>query len=456
METMETPEKQTKNSIFQSTTAKMIMVGLLTLVLLIPLQFVKELISERAQRQKEVITETNDKWGKSVFFYGPILKIPYTYYEETVSINEKTKETVKQKTAHTNYAYFFPEELKANTDVTTKALNRNNYESVVFNSNMKFEGNYIQPDFSSRNIPHENIQWNKATILIKTTNLKSIKDEVKINFGKTNFTFEPVYDSEAKDSTEALETGYIDLTKILTNQKIAFNFDITYNGSQQIKMVPIGKTTQVNMKSNWASPSFTGNFLPDDKTKKITTSGFVANWKILHINRAFSQQVFGHLPDLRQYAFGVDFVIPVDQYQQNERASKYGFLVIGLTFLIFFLIQSISKISIHIFQYSMIGLALIMFYTLLISITEHSSFMKAYIISGISVIALITLYSVSILKNKKFPVFIGLSLTALYTFIYVIIQLENYALLVGSIGLFLILAEVMYFSRKIDWSNSNS
>jgi inner membrane protein len=141
----------------------------------------------------------------------------------------------------------------------------------------------------------------------------------------------------------------------------------------------------------------------------------------------------------------------VDEYQQNERASKYGFLVIGLTFLIFFLIQSISKISIHIFQYSMIGLALLMFYTLLISITEHSSFTLAYIIAGLSVIVLISVYSLSILKDRKFPVFIGVSLSGLYAFIFVIIQMEDYALLVGSVGLFLILAAVMYFSRKIDW-----
>lgn len=453
---METPENKKETSFFQSNTAKMIMVGLLTLILLIPLEFVKNLIAERSQRQEEVIGEINDKWGGNVFLYGPILKVPYTYYEETVSINEKTKETVKQRKAYTNYAYFFPEELKAKSNVTTKVLNRNNYESVVFSSKMKFEGNYIHPDFSSKNIANDDIQWNKATILIQTTNLKSIKDEVKINFGNTNLTFEPVYNSNSKETTEALETGYIDLGKILNQGKTAFRFDITYNGSQQLKMVPIGKTTQVNMESNWASPSFTGNFLPDDKTKQISDKGFVANWKILHINRAFSQQTFNNLPDLSQYAFGVDFVIPVNQYQQNERASKYGFLVIGLTFLIFFLIQSISKIKIHIFQYTMIGLALIMFYTLLISITEHSSFMKAYIIAGISVITLISLYSVSILKNRKFPIFIAASLGSLYTFLYVIIQLENYALLVGSIGLFAILAAVMYFSRKIDWSNGNS
>ncbi len=275
--------------------------------MLIPLEFVKNLIKERSQRQEEVIGEINDKWGGNVTSLCPILKIPYTFYEETLSINEKTKETVKQRKAHTNFAYFFPEELKAKSNVATKVLNRNNYESVVFSSKMTFEGNYIHPDFSSKNIANEDIQWDKATILIQTTNLKSIKDEVKINFGNTNLTFEPVYNSNSKETTEALETGYIDLGKILNQGKTAFRFDISYNGSQQLKMVPIGKTTQVSMESNWASPSFSGNFLPDDKTKQITANGFVANWKILHINRAFSQQTFDNLPDLSQYAFGVDF-----------------------------------------------------------------------------------------------------------------------------------------------------
>jgi len=451
---METTENQnpTPTPFFQSNTAKMIMVGILTLVLLIPLEFVKSLITERSFRQEEVITEINDKWGESVFFYGPILKVPYTVFEETLSINQKTNETVKQQKAITKYAYFFPEDLKAKSNVTTKVLNRNNYESVVYSSKMNFEGQYVQPNFSSKNISADAIQWNKATILIKTTNLKSIKDEVKINLGGTKFTFEPVYSNNQNDTTQALETGFIDLKTIFRTNQTKFGFDITYNGSKQIKMVPIGKTTQLSMQSNWNSPSFTGNFLPDDKTKKIDANGFIANWKVLHINRAFSQQFFENLPDLGTFAFGVDFVIPVNQYQQNERAAKYGFLVIGLTFLIFFLIQSISKIKIHIFQYSMIGLALILFYTLLISITEHSSFMKAYLIAALAVIILISLYSVSILKERKFPLFIASSLTALYTFIYVIIQLENYALLVGSVGLFSILAAVMYFSRKIDWN----
>lgn len=451
METPETTESRQPLGFFQSNTARMIMVGLLTLALLIPLVFVQNLIEERSLRQKEVIKETSGKWGESVYFYGPIVKVPYKTYTETVLVNEKTKVATTQKSFVTDYAYFFPETLQNTSDVTTKLLKRNNYESVVYTSKMNFQGHYLAPDFSAKNIPDTDIDWNKATILIKTTNLKSIREEVKINFAGKAYTFEPVYRTE-NDTVEALETGYLDPTVFSNKAQAKFNFSIVYNGSQQIRIVPIGKTTDVHMTSNWPSPGFMGNFLPSDATKKISDKGFEADWKILHINRAFGQQAFSVLPNLQQYAFGVNFIIPVNEYQQNDRAAKYGFLMIGLTFLIFFLIQVISKVRIHIFQYTMIGLALVLFYTLLISITEHSSFLKAYLIAAVSVVAMISLYSVSILKSRKFPVFIAISLSALYGFIFVIIQLEDYALLFGSIGLFLILGAVMYFSRKIDWN----
>ena len=425
-------QQEPKVSFFQTTTAKMIMVGILTLVLIIPLALVQELILERSQRQKEVITETTSKWGSSVYFYGPILKVPY---KDPMS-------------GANNYAYFFPETLNNKTEVTmVKPLERSIYKSNVFTTKMQFDGNYTTPNFASKGIPAENIYWNRAKILIRTTNLKSLKDEVKMKIGNQNLAFESVANS-TNDSIESLETNYFDYKTLENNTK--FNFTISFNGSKQVKMVPIGKTTDAKVTSNWNSPNFNGNFSPI--SREIKDNGFEANWKILHFNRPFAQNYFEVLPELGKYAFAVDFITPVDEYQQNERASKYGFLVIGLTFLIFFLIQSISKINIHIFQYSMIGIALIMFYTLLISITEHSTFSFAYLIAGASVIVLISLYSISILKDRKFPMFIGASLSVLYTFIYVIIQLEDYALLVGSIGLFLILAAVMYFSRKIEWN----
>lgn len=423
-------QQQPRTSIFQSSTAKMIMVGILTLVLLIPLALVQELITERSIRQKEVVTETTSKWGEKIAFHGPILKVLYT-------------DPITKKN---NFAYFFPENLEANIQTTMeKPLERSIYKSNVFTTRMKYNGKFSNPNF--KNIPPENIHWNHSKIVIKTSNLKSLKDEVKIKINNQELTFEPA-NSETTDSIESLETNYFNYTAM--QKDTSFKFDIAFNGSQQIKIVPIGKTTTVNMTSNWNSPNFNGNYAPNSRT--ITDEGFKATWKILHFNRPFAQQYFESLPSLYKYSLAVDFITPVDEYQQNERASKYGFLVIGLTFLIFFLIQSISKINIHIFQYTMIGIALIMFYTLLISITEHSSFSLAYGIAASAVIALISMYSISILKDKKFPLFIGTSLTVLYTFIYVIIQLEDYALLVGSIGLFLILAAVMYFSRKIEWN----
>ncbi len=450
-ENQETQEERT--GFFQSTTAKMLMVGFLTLVLLIPLFFVQDLIRERSHRKTAMVDEVTNLWGKDVLFYGPILRIPYTSYEAYNVTNPKTGVTTIERKAVSNYAYFFPNELKNTSNIKkNESLKRGIFNHVVFTADMNFNGNFTPPNFTKLGIAEENIQWNKASIIVKTTNLKSIKSELKIQLNNDKFSFEPQNNDKSESEYSVLATNNFDYKTLVNKDKIDFNFGITYNGSNSVKFIPVGKITTVSVDSDWESPSFEGSFAASDTTKTINNKGFHADWKILDINRTFTQQYVNALPDLDDYQFGVKLIQTVDEYQQNERASKYGFLVIGLTFLIFFLIQSVSKINIHIFQYSMIGLALIMFYTLLISITEHSTFSFAYTIAGTSVVAMITLYSISILKNRKFPMFIAIALSVLYTFIYVIIQMEDYALLVGSIGLFLILGAVMYFSRKIDWS----
>ena len=272
---------------------------------------------------------------------------------------------------------------------------------------------------------------------------------MKINDQILSFESKP---SDENDIYGTLETDFFDYKQLSKNDNLNFSFNMLYNGSNSVAFVPVGRVTTVSIDSDWESPSFDGAFSKNDTTFTASSKGFHADWKVLEINRPFSQQFTTKIPNLIEYSFGVKLIETVNEYQQNERVSKYGFLVIALTFLVFFMIQSVSKIRVHIFQYAMIGLALIMFYTLLISITEHSTFALAYLIASISVIIMIVLYSISILQNKKFPMFIGVSLIALYTFIYVIIQLENYALLVGSIGLFAILGAIMYFSRKIDWN----
>lgn len=433
--------------LLQSATARMILIGMLTIFLLIPLAFVNELIQDRSQRQQEVVNEITAKWGEEVRVSGPVLKIPYRTYEESVSVVGGNKSPVAQRKVIVRDAYFFPETLYIDADVNTQFRSRSTYDAVVYTSTMDFKGTFIPVDFSSKGIPDEDVLWEKATFVINTTNLKGIKKQVTIETNRFNASLEPVY--AQRDKAQSLESTV--LPKDAAKSAFSFKFSITYDGSSQLMFVPIGRTTTASVKSNWSDPKFSGHYLPAEN-RTISEDGFSANWKILHINRPFTQQYFGDLPELSEFAFGVDFYIQADQYQQNERAAKYGFLVIGLTFLTFFLIQTISKIRIHIFQYTMIGLALVMFYTLLISITEHSNFSTAYLISATAVIVLIGLYSTTIIRSQKFPLLISGSLAALYSFIFLIIRLEEYALLVGSIGLFAILAAVMYISRKIEWT----
>lgn len=455
METQQHPPQQNKfgNWLKTSISARMLMVGLLVIILLIPLSYISNLINERAYRQQDVVNEINQKWGNNVLVYGPILKLPYKTYTETKTFNEKTKTYFKETQTHIKHAYVFPEQLNAVVDVNSKTLKRGNFESAVFTTQMDFAGHYIPVNLTAKGIKQEDIIWDKATIVIKTSNLKGIKSEVQVKLKDNAYNFETNFNQNNNSNLDILESSFIKDKDLFQTNTTKFTFSIKFNGSTKIELIPIGKTTTMQMHSNWADPSFMGNYLPNDETKTISKEGFKADWKILHINRAFSQQHLKKIPNLNQFAFGTKFMVMVDEYQKSERSAKYGFLVIGLTFLVFFLIQTLSKINIHPFQYLMIGIALTMFYTLLVSISEHSNFLKAYLIAGISVIVLITLYSKSILKTFKFPLFIGASLSALYAFIYVIIQLENYALLVGSIGLFLILAIVMFVSRKIDWHN---
>ncbi len=436
-----------KNSI----SARMLTVGFLILVLLIPLSYIKSLILERSYRQEIVVKEINNKWGTEVLLYGPILKVPYNYYtEETITI-DKEKQIKKHK--HTQYYYFFPKELTVDSTIKNKEKRRGIYEASVYKGTNKITGSFGELKFDA-SISENDICWNEASFIFKTTNLKGITNEISIQIANKDNVFISKYSDENMASgnvkLHTLETKKIQLDPKLQQDTTPFSMQLNISGIEQFRIIPIGKKTLLNIKSNWKTANFIGEFLPYN-SDKITKDGFDAKWKVLHINRPFPQVFHKNIPNLNKYAMGVNFKIPVNQYQQNERTAKYGYLVIALTFLVFFLIQTISKIKIHPFQYIMIGLALVLFYTLLISISEHSNFFKAYLISSSSTILLISLYSKSILKNTKFPLFIALSLTALYGFIFTIIQLENYALLTGSIGLFLILAMVMYVSRKIDW-----
>ncbi|PKQ43563.1 cell envelope integrity protein CreD [Confluentibacter flavum] len=457
MENTNTPQQNKFGTWLKtSITARMLMVGFLIIILLIPLSFIENLIRERSLRKETALNEINQQWGNELLIYGPILEIPYKTFKEKTVTDITTKSVYNETIENIEYAYFFPENLKINSTINPEEKKRGIYGTAVYNSTIKINGAFRNPDFNNLEIDSKHVVWDKVKLIIQSSNVKGVYG-AEVSFQNKNYPITSKYNKSKINNPlqltlHTLETKNLDNIDTSNLNNMSFNIDLKIKGSEQIRFIPVGKTTEAEITSNWKTANFIGEFLPynDDK---INENGFDAKWKILELNRPFSQEYKNAIPDLTEFASGVNFMIPVDEYQKSERSAKYGFLVIALTFLIFFLIQTLSKIDIHPFQYLMIGLALTMFYTLLVSISEHSNFLKAYLIAGISVIILITLYSKSILKTFKFPLFIGLSLTALYIFIYVIIQLENYALLVGSIGLFLILAIVMYVSRKIDWNN---
>jgi inner membrane protein len=244
-------------------------------------------------------------------------------------------------------------------------------------------------------------------------------------------------------------TGIVSNLKWTSAESFRGNVDIALNikGSQSLYFLPSGKTTSVNLSGPWSSPSFDGEFLPDPR--EVTDEGFKATWKVLHFNRPFSQQWIENNQQLSGN-FGLHLVVPVDQYQKTIRTAKYGVLVILLTFVALFLVEMTQKIRIHPFQYILIGAALIIYYCLLLSFSEQFGYNVAYVIASIATITLISLYSRSFLKKRLNLLFTFL-LVIFYTFIFVIILQQDYSLLLGSIGLFIIVGFLMYFSRKVDW-----
>jgi len=207
--------------------------------------------------------------------------------------------------------------------------------------------------------------------------------------------------------------------------------------------------TSARITSSWESPSFTGAFLPDKR--EVNNNGFDASWKILNFNRNYPQQWMDHAQDFSTSEFGVYFLIPLDQYLKSMRSSKYSILVIALTFLVFFLVEILTGLRIHPFQYVLVGLALTLFYVLLLSISEQIGFNLAYLYSSCMIVTMIFAYSLSVLKNKVVALLMLLFMMLTYGFIYIIIQLESYSLLVGSLGLFLALSITMFLTRKVNW-----
>jgi inner membrane protein len=418
--------KKVTNLINNSVSLKIFTIGCLIAVLWLPSSLIQSLIKEREVRKKEVIAEISSKWGNEQTIAGPILTVPY-----------------KLPQGEVGYLYFLSDELTIQGTLMPEIRYRSIYAAVLYNAKIQLQGTFNFPNSAEFNVAQQDLLWADAFMSIGISDLRGIKDKIGAQVAGSSVAMSPGI------KTQAIGSSGVSVKIALSEDKtpITFRFDLNLNGSYAINFVPVGATTTVKISSNWSSPSFCGSVLPTERT--ITNKGFEAAWNVLQVNRDYPQAWIGNEYTVTNSSFGVKLVFPVDIYQQSTRAVKYALLFIGFTFLAFFVSEILNKNPIHPIQYLLVGFAIIVFYTLLISISEHVNFFTAYLVSGLAVTLLITAYSKAILKNLYFTLTVFGILIFLYTYLYILLQLEDYALLTGSIGFFIVLSAIMYSKTKV-------
>lgn len=419
---------------FENIFVKIGFIVLLILLLIIPTFMVEELIHERNFRQKESIQEVSDKHAQAQQVTGPVLSIPF-------SIPLPDGKGVREKGTF----HVLPENLSISGVVNPETRKRGIYETVVYGSEIHVDGTFERIDLSGTNLKSENLDLSKAFLTIGVSDLKGVTRQVTIKMNDKTIVFQP-----GVLSNDVIDTGlhaYCSLDSLLSKQ--TFSFDLALNGTKHLKFVPIGKETVVSLSSSWQNPSFSGDFLPTSRS--ITKAGFTAKWNILNLNRNFPQSWTGNRHHISNTGFGVDLDLGVDVYQKTMRVAKYAILFVALTFLVFFFVEIMNRILIHPIQYALVGISLVVFYVLLLAFSEQIDFGLAYFLAATMTISMVCLYAKNLMKTWSLVALLASILTLMYSFIFVIIQLQDYALIVGSLGIFLILGITMYFSRKIDW-----
>jgi len=416
----------------QSLTLKAFIIATLTLLSLIPNAMIMILIHERETRSEETIRKINEKWSLEQTISGPVLTIPYITYTSDA----------QKKTAQMHELHLTPEYVKMQVRLFPEERHYGIYKTILYKSEIKITGKFA----AIKELP-ENPDFDKAFLSLGVSDLRGITNQLTIKVNDKEYV------------TEAGNTSMMHLKKLnallkgginnLADTPVNFECLLSLNGSRSISFIPIANTTNVEVEGDWKAPGFIGNFSPE---YKLTETGFKASWNVLSFNRSipetWTDQEFINFDDT---SFGVNLVDTVNHYQQNMRSAKYSIMFVVLTFVVFFFVEVLSKKRIHPVQYLLVGIALILFYSLLLSLSEQISFFSAYLIAAIATIALIVSYSYSIFKSMIETTILTIILGLLYSFLYIILQLEDIALLIGSIGLFVILGIIMFLSRKIKW-----
>jgi len=437
------------NWVKESVMLKLISIGFLVLVLLIPSSWIQSLIQERQTRANDVIHEISNKWSDSQTLTGPVIIIPFTKYDKVKTWDKGIAHEEMVESVH--QAYFLPEDLSIEGSVSPQTLHRGIFEAVVYDSKINMKAAFGNLSFEKWNVPDEQVHWKEAVMITGITDLRGISENPLVHATDKVLISEPSSDLKLTKDESVSSRGIVSNLNWSNRADVTSNYaiDLQLKGSEKLYFVPAGKTTNVKLSGNWPSPSFDGQLLPT--TRDVSEKKFNATWKVLSFNRPFSQQWIDQEQSLSGSEFGVSLLIPADEYQKSIRTAKYGVLIIILAFTALFLVEITAKVRIHPFQYILIGAALIIYYSLLLSFSEHIGYNAAYAVASIATVILLALYSTTFLMKKSLTVLFTLLMSVFYVFIFVIIQAEDFSLLIGSLGLFLIIAVIMYFSRKVKW-----
>jgi inner membrane protein len=434
IEQIEQPEKWYQNSIL----FKLSIITLLILLLLIPQSWIQDLIVERQYNQEQNVSNVTEQWSGSQLVQGPVLVVPYK------------SPSVAGKPTIINYLYLLPQTLQIKAGINAEPFKKGLVNLNVFNAKVDLKGSFNQPDLIKQGIDPALVMYDKAKLIFSLSDLKGLKNNPGVNIQGQVYQSEPV-----TEQGSIFDNGMLVNFSMPHNGTFAFDFTMNVKGSNDLEFLHLGKTTDVEVTSNWKSPLYIGGSMPDSRV--VDNDGFKAKWHMLYYNRPFPQQWVNDLSVLKSKkeklaaSFGVKLQITIDDYRKVTRTAKYATLIILLTFVSLLLTELIRKQRIHLFNYTLIGAAMIVFYLLLLSFSEKIGYNISYLIASVSTIGLIAAFTASLFHNRMAAALFALILAIFYGFIFIIIQLEDFALLVGSIALFAIVAALMYFSRKINW-----
>jgi inner membrane protein len=428
-----------------SAMARLAVMAVLLLALMIPLTMTHAVVSERSTRRQTAATEISGIWGGAQTLGGPVLVIPYrcSYTDN----DGRTRQDVQ-------HIYLLPEALAIEGTVSPGERSRGLFPVVVYEARLKVRGRFARPDLSHvRPIP-DAILWDEATLSVGVSDPKGIASASTLTWQGRPERFVPGV-ADVSLFTTGLQAPARGLSAE-SKPPVPFEFEIDLKGTRELRFLPAGDDTAVQLTSTWPHPSFVGAPLP--ATRRVDASGFSASWRTPYFGRGYPPQWTGtgfnreHLKgQAAASAFGVTLVEPVDIYLQSERAVKYAALFIVLTFVIAFLWEVTSGVLVHPIQYLFVGFAMCVFYLLLVSLAEHVSFDPAYAVASACTVGLIAWYWSWVLGGDRHGLIMAVALTVLYGYLYLLLRLEDFALLAGSVGLFLVLGLLMFMTRRVNW-----